>query len=477
MTWLDGTAAPRPSRLQWTWLTLAFFVGLAYLVVIPPFQTNDETHHWIKMYSVSEGREGCTDLPQRVVSFAAQLRFQALKDHYTRFRFADFDVPQPDSSRVPAGGAACGYPSIAYVFPALLARGSQALWPVRHFNLLVAFYAARLGNWLMLTAGVVFVLLAVPLARSWTLVLYSLPMMMHQCMSINQDAAIMAMHCVLVVGFFRTSGWRQLVTVGIAVLFLAKMKPVYGPLALWLLPAAWQLVIRGDARAQRRRIVALACAGGAILFAAVWRALPYIMIERTASLGTPSWTNPGEQIYAIFHHPSILLAALHKQLQDNLGHGHLTGGYVSVLGVFGWCQYELAWPTYRLIFIAAALALVADWARPGVPLLPATRSVGEAIVCRALPALAPILVVLAIDIAFWVMFTEPLAPHIVGVQGRYYHGSIFLVGVGLSSWLARRPWLAWLRRDVVHAVANALALLCFMSVWRDCVRALYNIYW
>jgi hypothetical protein len=472
-----------PTRLEWLWFAGAFLFGLVMLVLLPPFQTNDETVHWMKLYGVIEHQPQCEPLPQRVLELISATRYDDTRAARYLWRLGSFDDAFAAVRRTPASapgaGAACSYPAIGYVVPGVLARTAERLWPSEKGAILVAYYAARLGNWLELTAGVLLVLLTVPLARSWTLLAYSIPMVVHQGVSINQDAAIMALHCVLVVVLFRLRGWPQLGGVVVVVAMLAAIKPIYAPLMLWALPSLWELTFRGhDRGVQRWRLIGLGSCGLLVAAAALWRLWPWITLPRHVALGTPSWTDPGHQVWNIFHRPALLWAALRSQLGDNLRRGSLTGGWTSVLGVMGWCQFGLPEPAYRQLLRACVLALLAAVAaRPGTPTLPATRSWVQALVVRGLPALAPLLVVLLVDVAFWVMFTEPGRPAIIGVQGRYYHGALYVAGIGLSSWLARRSWLGWARQELLHAGATAAAMACIVSAWSDTAQLVYRHYW
>jgi hypothetical protein len=224
-------------------------------------------------------------------------------------------------------------------------------------------------------------------------------------------------------------------------------------------------------------VAALAVAAALLGAAAMWRLWPWLRLPRHIALGTPAWTDPGEQVWNLFHRPALAWAALRQQFRDNLGEGHLTGGWVSVLGVMGWCQYKLPHAVYRSLWWACGLALWCDVARPGRPQLPRTDSWAQALVCRLLPALAPLAVILLVDLAFWVTFTAPGRAHIIGVQGRYYHGALYLIGIGVSSWCARRPWLAFARNEAVHLVATAATLACVASAWARTLGFLHATYW
>lgn len=478
---LDATDAPPPTPPQWLWFGSALLVGLVLMFLIPPFQTNDETLHWVKAYSVSQGDAACNTVPIGIADLISNLRYQQVRDG-GKFQLGFYDDGfstvnrHPQRVTLPNLGA-CGYPRVAYVVPALLIRAAETLWPQQRGQIMVAYFAARFGNWLTLSVAVLLLLLWVPVARTWTLLVYSIPMMFHQCVSINQDATIMALHAILVIALFRLSGWRQLVVLGTTVGLLVLIKPVYGPLSLLMAPAVWQITRRGDLISRRRRLALLGAGGIAVLAIAMWRLMPFVLLDRNVHLGTPSWTNPGEQVYSIFHHPSLLLAALRKQFMDNLGHGHLTGGFTSVLGVFGWCQYEMELRTYHKIFIAIGLALTADALRPGLVPPPRPGSFGEAVVCRVLPTIAPLLVILLIDVAFWVVFTPPGSPYVIGVQGRYYHGSLFLIGVTISSYLTRQRFFDRIRSNSLHHALVLAALAVMLSVWSDCIAFVTQTYY
>jgi hypothetical protein len=474
---------PRPTALEWIWFIGAFLFGLVLMGMIPPFQTNDEMQHWLKVESVVENQPACENIRWETVELLHATHAEQTKQRHYLWMLGSFDPafrlhdhrPQPE----PGAGGACGYPAIAYVVPALLSRAAHALWPSHHGAVLASYYAARFGNWIELTLGVLLVLLLVPVARTWTLLLYSLPMVVHQSVSVNQDSAIMALHCVLVVALFRLRGWPQLVAILVVTALLSRIKPTHAPLVLWALPALWQLTFgSGDRRQRRWRLLALGAAAALVLGAGLWRLWPWITLPRHADVGAPSWTDPGLQVWNIFHRPELLKAALAQQLRDNLRRGALTGGWTSVLGIMGWCQFALPESAYDRLLWACGLALLAALAaRPGTPTLPPTRSWGEALVTRGLPALAPLFMVLLVDVAFWVLFTEPGRPAIIGVQGRYYHGALYIAGIGWASWMARRSWLAWARRELLYGLLTAATLLCLVGAWIDTVQLIDQRYW
>jgi uncharacterized membrane protein len=481
LIFLDPSDAPRPTRLQWLWFASAFLVGLSILALIPPFQTNDETLHWVKTYSVSQGDTACVSIPSRAADLIASLHYQQVRDG-GKFYFAFYDegFATVNRTRVRVSQAnlgACSYPSFAYAIAATFVRVTQALWPQDRGAMVVAFFAARMANWLTLSIAVLLLMLAVPRVCTWTLFVYSIPMMIHQCVSVNQDAMIMALHMLLVIAFFRLSHWRQLVAIALIVSLLTLIKPVSAPLSLWMAPAVWQVARASGVFTGRRRLIVFGGGAVAIATIALWRLLPFIMLRRDAHLGSPSWTNPGEQVYTLFHHPTVLLQALIHQLHDNLGHGHLTGGFTSVLGVFGWCQYELQQKSYFIILGALVLALAADGLRPGMPGLRAVQGWQDRVLYRVLPALAPVFVILLIDVAFWVIFTPPKAKYIIGVQGRYYHGALFLLGVLVSTSLSAARVLTRLRHMLLHHGLVLGSWLCMMVVWRDVFSLVERTYY
>jgi hypothetical protein len=229
------------------WFALTFVAGLVFMLAVPPMQTAGEPRHWVRLYS-----SWCDKLPQRALQLVAACEERDGKFHLAQLDAAmaatlDSPMPVPQELR-----GACGNAATAYLLPSLATRLVEAAWPYDKGATLMAFYGARLTNWLLLSLGVWLLLQAVPLLRGWTLFVYSLPLLMVRGASLNQDACIVLLVCAGIYCWQR--GWRMATAAPLVVLLYTLIKllppsPVASPVtssAALIVPAAF-LALASDA--------------------------------------------------------------------------------------------------------------------------------------------------------------------------------------------------------------------------------------
>jgi hypothetical protein len=476
------------NAVVWSWFGTTFVAGIVFIFFMPPFQTNDETYHWSKLYSVRQGQSGCESVPVGAEEIVATSVYEQVRGgwRYELRRLDDSTKIAHGAQTPPRYAEACVYPRTAYLFPALVVRAVERIWPTRWGAVMAAFYAARLGNWLFLSVCVWLGMAMLPSLRAWLAAAYALPMMIHQSASINQDATIVGLHVVLLVVLLRTRPAVKLAGIVIIALLLTSMKIVFAPLLMLVSLPAWELLGRLGER--RRRIVALAALGVAalVLVSSHWWIGP-LLKRMAANMLAVRWANPAKQVALILDERFLLLTAFLHQLSDNLGHGHLTGGYVSILGVVGWAQYELSGDAFSAILESLVLALVAAiLARPAPPPV-AHRGPLAFFWLRVWPGVVPALVIFLVDFGFYLVFTTPGSPFIIGVQGRYYFGPLLLLGAAIA-WLGaracegalarlrRQPWTQAIRSGA-SMIAVAWAFYDMTLGWMDMARIISSAYY
>jgi hypothetical protein len=446
------------------WFGVVFAVYVAFLALIPPFQSNDEDAHWQRMWTVAEGHITCQKIPRAAVAFSQRFDEVRATSRMTpelwrlRVRGTPYLI-QP-------GGAPCMYIPLSYVMPAMLARlVANPLDPSRSARMMLAFYVARAFNLLLLAVGVLVFMRAAPALRSLTLTLYSLPMAIQQSISINQESTILCLaFCVLALWWSRPSV-RQSLFLLAAVTGLALTKPTY--LVLLLLWAGSLLRLRGVG-VPWRRIAALSTL--VLIPLGAWGAWSYFVAGRPEALRyLPGWVVLPAQIDWVKEHPIVLWRIVVIQFQDLFGRDHLRGGWTSVLGVLGWADYEIGERAYRALLAAVPLAMVADFlARPGLP-PDAPEGERRGAWAYLLPIVAAVLIIPGITIALYFQFNAPQADYAMGMTGRYLHVPYFTVLASLVLWargtrLGRRvAERAAQRPYVAAAVATLALLLCALS--------------
>jgi hypothetical protein len=471
----------------WFWCT--FLVGVAFIFVMPAFQTNDETHHWEKMYTVMQRDDTCGQIPAGVEEVIARSVYEQIRGGW-KWEFRRYD----DAFATRLGDPhdimykqACPYKMTAYAIPALMAKVAQWWWPTDWGRIMAAYYAGRIGNWLVLTVCVWLALWSLPRLRTWVLTVYSVPMVIHQSASINQDSTIIGLHLVLLVLLLRARPVWKLVGIALVAHMLTELKPVFAPIFLFLTVPVWELL--GEWSVVRRRQIFLGLtvlAGLIIVSSPLW--IASLLRHTLAQLWSVPWASSARQTELMIARPWIVLAAFRTQLLDNLGHGHLVGGFTSITAVFGWAQYEVN--CYKEVITAAVLALLADLVSPSTPSLVQRRHDGwlHALWCRVVPGLSPFLVVGLVDLGFYLFFTVPGSKFIIGVQGRYYFGPLLLIGVGMIFWGGGdiERLVARLKRDAstVLAVRSLATLLLagaafykIVSAWGTSYTLISEIYY
>jgi hypothetical protein len=466
---LEGIARSITSKpVHGAWFTTVFLFGIGFMFLIPPFQTNDETHHWTRLLSMPSWR-GCREIPIEAESLIDLTTYKQVRQDNWKYQLRRLDESlllfESGKRRMPEKAyiAACQYPATGYVLPSLAGIVAAKLWSIERGKVVARFYGARFGNWLTLSLCLLLTMYFVPSLRSWLLAVYSVPMVIHQSISINQDAAIFGLCALLCIPLFAERAYLKRGAAIVAITFLlTQMKPVFGPFLMFLgVPLGEWLA--EDGRHWRRfwRIAGTAAALALVVAVFFGRSLA---VRGAATLESPEWAKPVPQMQQLFENPYIGWLALKAQLRDNLGHGHLTGGWVSILGVMGWCQYELPYEIWdplltmlRVALLSSLLGVVAGGARLG-------RS--GTVVAHLVPFWAPLLVIFLIDFSFYLVFTPPGAPYVIGVQGRYYIGPLLVLGALLAVWLGRRAALFHKDSLPIQAARGALALYALVLVIR-----------
>lgn len=435
------------------WFATTLLASLLFLAMLPPLQSNDETGHWGRVWSVAFGGGlVCRTVPAVGAQLPDAVDYNHIRNGTIGYRFGHLDTARaikgsPDRRR--AWGA-CFYSPVAYVLPALAMRlVATPTDPSQRAGLVSAFYAARIVNWMLMGAAVLAFLLLVPELRNLTLVLYSLPMVTQQTISINQDSTIFFFMFALLAVALRPPSIAQLVALAVALAGLTLLKVVYFPLVL-VFVAAW-LRLRSDGPPLGRRawwaLGALALAP--ILAEAIWARW-----NAGGQTALPTGIDPRAQLAFVRAHPFAFLGSLAHQVRDFFGDGSMNGGWPGILGVLGWASWEIGARAFRALGCAILVALVADAVQPpreGTRL----RLWGDAI----LPLVAAVGVIAATATAMYFVFSGPGAPYIAGVQGRYLHVPLFVILAVAARWA--QAWGA--RHRTVELLRRASPLLSWLA--------------
>jgi hypothetical protein len=150
------------------WFLFVLLGSLGMLLLIPPFQTNDEVAHWYRAWTVAETGGLCRGIPRVAETMVETVKTTDVSRHRVDWSralwHAGAELPG-DRYTTRGGYSACFYSPVAYALPAVALRlVGRPFAEGRPARILAAFYAARVANWLLMGVGVLLFLLYVPRA-------------------------------------------------------------------------------------------------------------------------------------------------------------------------------------------------------------------------------------------------------------------------------------------------------------------------
>jgi hypothetical protein len=349
------------SAVHKLWFVAIFLFGFVYVLLLPPFEINDEDSHWVRLWSVATGHVFCSSIPQAASDLTKPLHYKGPNGAERTARFAyvgeALDAPgngAPDFE----GSTACAYFPAGYLVAAVAARlvGLNGSGQPRRGGMMLAFLAARCANWLFLSGVVLLALCKLPWARGVILFFYSIPEVIQQSMAINIDSYLFGMTLILMIVVLRRARWRSIGWVALVSALMAVMKPIYAPLAFLALPIFVQ--ISPDRPLNAKRVMILASLAVPLVSFSIWKAtLPAAGLVA----GLPWWNvDPGKQIAFLKDHPFHLLAVFWVQLRQTFDHNLMRGSWTSILGGFGWSAFEMQMAGYYSLLAGLLAAVMAD---------------------------------------------------------------------------------------------------------------------
>jgi len=433
------------------WYVAATFAYLIFLVLIPPFQTNDEDAHWMRLWTTASGGLTCNQpIPPSASIFIGAAHYYPVRAEGKHYQFAFIDeelavVGAAGEAR--AGGATCLYMPISYLLPAVAARLVASPYDAgKPSHMFHAFYAARGCNLLLLVFGTLLFLALVPQYRNLTLLLYSLPMLMQQGISVNQESTITLLFFVLMIFWWRQSTLAGAVAMAGLIALLSLAKPVY--LVFYLVWLCYLIRLRQtQARSLRWLFAMLPMAFVPVVIWLLWTKL----VVSGSQQYLPSWVDMPGQIQYLKTHPMMLPKVILIQLADLFGREHLRGGWISVLGVLGWADFEIGNRAYYCLLLAAVLAVAADLGAPVAAVASEVRPRWQ----RIVPFWTFFLIIPAIAVAMYIQFSGVGSPYALGTSGRYLHIPYFgMLAFGIETARSRWSFSRW------QSVAKVMPWIC-----------------
>ena len=349
-------------------LALCGVLALAFAIVVPPLQVNDEHGHFIRAYAISRGEfvaKGIPELPPTITSFV--MRYPEAAEAFHRFTPGEIlhDPPAPRSIDS-AGSTALtndGHHKFlvwaiigsATYCPLVYLPASLGIWTARtlHASPLLMMYAARVLNVLVFVAALAISFRLAPSYRAVMTGIALMPMTLHQAGGISGDLVTIAFSFVgLSLMLYAREHFvsrRFLIVVAVVFVMWALCK-----FSIWALPLL--LLIPASAFKNRRAWLAYIgavslCMVGALL---IWNGISSANVEALRAARLTHGIDISANVRLVAAHPLAfarqLLAFVHSNYRYELG---------QFVGAFGWTHFSLpVWVRslylLLLVFVAAA---------------------------------------------------------------------------------------------------------------------------
>jgi uncharacterized membrane protein len=370
---LSSSLAQSNRRSEYLSLGLCGVLALAFAIMVPPLQINDEHGHFVRAYEISRGEfvaRGTPELPAPVAAFVMRYPEAAERAHKYTPQEILRDLPaQAEPSPVEAEALpkndrhhrflAWAVIGSATYFPLVYLPASLGICTARalHLSPLAMMYAARIFGVLAFVAALAISFRLAPGYRAVMTGVALLPMTLHQAGGITGDLVTIA---VAFVGFSlvlhareHSAGRRYLLLV--AVLFSA-----WGlcKFSVWALPLLFLIPVSAfpSRRAWLAYIGTVALCMAGVL--AIWNGIDSANIAafRAARLSS------GIDVSA-----NVRLAAAHPLTFARQLLGLMHSGYRSeamqFIGVFGWTKFSLPFSVglaYLLLLVLVAATEVSN---------------------------------------------------------------------------------------------------------------------
>lgn len=498
------------SVLHRLWFGIAFFIGIAYIVTIPPFESGDELTHWNRLWAVAEGQVVCHTMPGAAKVFPNYFRFPVIASvspvsrprvilpSQKRF-FRNLPVlkgpPPPDHPRVSledfrlawnftglsdtgfAGDLQCKYPPTGYLLPAAAARlvGLRKDGTPRPGGMMEAFYATRIVNWGLVSIALWLLLRAIPWGRNLLLFFYTVPEVLQQGTALNNDAFLFVMGFLILGMLLRPASWGHVAWIAVAIMAMTTIKPVYAPMAL--IAAPLYVALRPTLRTFRWRQALVTI--GLVTPLPIWKLWSVMNTYDQTYDWHATWADPVRQSAFLRSHPDYLLVICWSQFKNFFGNGLLDGSWKSVIGAFGWNAFFMAPVAYYLVVAALVLAVAAD-ATNGVAAAPIGSFTGVSgwahNLAWILAVTGILLVIPGMTLAMYLLFTNVGVTGVLGVQGRYFLIP-FLLLFAMGLYAIKQYWTARLAN--VPLSIGATTMSAGLMIVSNCyaVFAICDYFW
>jgi uncharacterized membrane protein len=400
---------------QKAFLFLGIIFGLIFLLLVPPFQINDEPAHYYKAYVVSEGKllpektGGVAGfyIPESLVKTVAAFYPMVYKSEVKQnasFYAATLNLPTNPDNRVYVEKEmyTLVYPPLPYISSGLV----MALASLLGGSPLILMYLGRIIN-LMVWVLLVYLAIKITPVHKWVFLLLALmPMTLFEAVSLSADSFNLGLSFLTIAFFFRLAfdqekkrvENRDLIVLLTLLAMLSLSKVGYAILLiLFFIIPSYKFGNKKTMISQFFLVLTLPV----VLLAGLWN---YLFKDLYISM-PPAWAAasiPG-QIAFISSNPLNFIQIISNTIIQKQGY------LVSFVGIFGWNEVSL--PDIVVAIYIIALIVVALFDKSQIKIYPKQ---------KLLAFITFFTMFFLVLIYEYITFTPVGLDIIYGVQGRYF---------------------------------------------------------
>ncbi len=412
---------------------IASIFGIAFLVVVPPFQTPDENIHFYRAYEVSElrtpqsinGGEPGSYLPlsirqteERVHGAYAppntpgHIMFNTGEKYSYRFtKSALFDIPLNQNNRIfYITSASPAYMPILYA-PQALTVGIARLFGT---PIIVMLYMVRVVN---LSLWIFLVYLAIKIFpwKKWALVgICLLPVVVSQSISPGLDVGTIGSSLIFLAITLKaiSNDKHNLSRKRIVILLATATVMVFGKSVLAVFLPLVFLIKKRQFEVPLPIIIKIVAVILPVALYVIWALISQGYASNTDQLSGST------QINSLIHNPWLFAGSMINTFFFITPSGDILSD--SIIGSFGWLDTPLSPPFVIFGYIALSLILLVNY-DPPIRVKEITSKT------RIVLLVTGLLYVGAVFLAMYVFFTPATGNHVRGVNGRYLIPLMFLL--------------------------------------------------
>lgn len=404
---------PFLGKLQNIFILIALIFGMAWLIIMPPFQSPDEGAHFLRAYGISQGSFMCINegksnagslLPANIEEFMNSFQVERIAAKHDQKYNINYTINSlklsPSNEKQFVGYMnSCVYSPVSY-FPQAM---GFLLGNLVNAPFTIIFYLGRIFNLLTFIFLGYFIIKMLPKLKLVALLLLLMPMTLHQGSSLSPDVITITL-CFFFVAYVLRIQYQpeqyitknNILILTVLACIIGLLKITYFPISLVTLTIPFNKFKSKKYAIYINSLVIL----GSVICAVIW-------LVFTTFINIIFPVNPSDQIHIILNNP---LSFIKLMLQSSLVNDGL---FIQFFGNFGWLDTPS--PLVLVIFYFAILFFVTiDEAMKN-------RDINKQKLIEGLISLFTFITcTILIQLSLYLNWPQTTPGTVSGVQGRYF---------------------------------------------------------